>query len=459
MRSTGLEITDQYLRAVVVVNTGKIRVEKYLEQKLPEGTITGGKLINAQIFQKVASDILRRIRATRYIVVSLPSSPLFVKTQSVPLLTSEDIAGLISTNIAQYLPFKPDDAYYDWQVLPPSTIIKGNNEVLILAVQKKVADDYLNVLLQIHFVPLAFENWSIGLERLLPKIESPYLVVKGEGVNLDGAIYQNGLRFVKGFSNLIKSVDISKAINNLADFYETEAQTEIKQCYFLNLSSQLGTLGKRFETQNLENDLVKNLPDKFWPALGSALRGLIDPKEDKNLSLLPLGSRQSYEIKKVAHFTRNIVNIFLFFGIIYLLAFGAVYFYFTQLISQSDSVLQTLSLKPLPIVSMGDLEDKAKLFNERITLWQTIQKESMNPTSYITQIEKKLSAGINLTKIGWPTPSEPITVGGFADNREALLSFKDNLTNSNFWQKIELPPSALGLSENINFIFNLYPKK
>ena len=457
MKGTGLEITSENLKAVVVENTGKIKVVSFAEVALPAGTVENGILKNSAQFKLALKQLFKKIGFHRYLIVSLPPEQIFCKTQKLPILEEEALRELIQTNVSQFLPYPPTEAYFDWQILP-SPSFGNQQEVVFVSIHKSVADSWINVLLDLHIVPLAFESFPFSLGRLLPaNYSDPILIVRKNEATLEGVVYKTGPQIAKSFSNLKTSQEAIRSANSLADFYETEKKEEVKSFYPIGLPEAVANpLSRRFSIFHLEGELVSKVKPEFLPALSSALRGLIDPKEDRNLSLLPLGSRQSYELKKVSNFCRTIISLAFAFGLLSILLLAASWLYLNNLIKEADTTLVQLNQKPSTILPLGELEGKAKLFNQVVSLWQKINQETLPAGEVMGKIINSLPEGINITRIDWPAFKEPLTISGFADKREAITTFKENLTGQNWWQKVELPPSSLGLAENIIFSIKLY---
>ncbi|MDX9893291.1 MAG: PilN domain-containing protein [Patescibacteria group bacterium] len=161
---------------------------------------------------------------------------------------------------------------------------------------------------------------------------------------------------------------------------------------------------------------------------------LIPPLEKKEISL-----RQFYIVIK------NLTIVFLLFtvtiAIILLVAKAILQNSFNNLVS--DYTLTTKYGK----ISNREMEK----FNSQLSAVSEIQKNYIPWTNFIAQLVEKIPDNIIIYSIGLNADGQSIKIAGFAQSRQDLLQFENNLKNYEIIDKVDVPLESLLNKENINF--------
>ncbi|PIY97288.1 MAG: hypothetical protein COY66_00115 [Candidatus Kerfeldbacteria bacterium CG_4_10_14_0_8_um_filter_42_10] len=125
----------------------------------------------------------------------------------------------------------------------------------------------------------------------------------------------------------------------------------------------------------------------------------------------------------------------------------------TLLEKKLDSITQeTLALKKnIEKEESIDLEQSVKDFNKLLIDISKVQSEYINWSQEVNKISSLVPSGIRLSSFVMQKDSSDFKFAGKAATREALLNFKTNLENSDFFTEIQSPISNLLTKENINF--------
>ena len=142
-------------------------------------------------------------------------------------------------------------------------------------------------------------------------------------------------------------------------------------------------------------------------------------------------------------------------------------------------VIGIVGLFPSYVVSkvrQEEMEERAKIVrnfeleeeNEALRAWLVTANQKIKtlnpeldkdrPSLLVESVLEKSPAGLSITNILWSKEGNKVSVSGAADNRQALLSFKDRLDSSGEFSLVDLPISSLASDSDISFEINLSPR-
>ena len=123
-----------------------------------------------------------------------------------------------------------------------------------------------------------------------------------------------------------------------------------------------------------------------------------------------------------------------------------------------DLEIQKMTLKDREkeISSNRELEEKIKNSNQVLSNLDSFYQSQFNLTQILEKISRLLPSGTYLTNLNLnPLQKEKgiqISLSGFCQNREILLSFKENLEKEGSFSEIYFPPENWIKPNDINFI-------
>ncbi|MGB4780581.1 type IV pilus biogenesis protein PilM, partial [Candidatus Methylomirabilis sp.] len=94
--------------------------------------------------EKLAGLLARLPKRPAFVTVGLPRRLVTMRSVSMPAVGEEELKGILDYEVERHIPFPPDEAQYDFQVLERDT---EKATVLLAAVRKEEVGRYL-VLLQ-----------------------------------------------------------------------------------------------------------------------------------------------------------------------------------------------------------------------------------------------------------------------------------------------------------------------
>ena len=192
----GVDFNDRVFRAMQLKKTGKnCQIKGWIEKKIPQGIVDSMMVAKKEDFKNFIIEALKhpqdgKIRG-KGVVVSIPENKIFIRVIKIPLMEENEAGESVKFEAESSIPISLDEAYLDWQVVRKR---KKDMDVLVVAVPKKIIDNYLEAFEYAGFQVIAFEPKSIAIGRSIthPAGEEYDLVVDMGLENTNFAIYEKG---------------------------------------------------------------------------------------------------------------------------------------------------------------------------------------------------------------------------------------------------------------------------
>ncbi len=161
----GLDISDYSIEIISLEGTvEKPRLSALGREILEPGIVEDGKILEKEKLEVILRALLEKLKfgkiKTKKLIFALPESKTFLHFFELPeVLEKERIEKEIKLQAMHTFPFPLKELYFDFKV--------GDKEVLLVAAQKDIVDDYLEVFKNVEIQPIALEIESISLARSL----------------------------------------------------------------------------------------------------------------------------------------------------------------------------------------------------------------------------------------------------------------------------------------------------
>ncbi len=198
----GLDISSRTVKIVRLSDDRTRRLLGACSYEVPDGVMKKGIIQEPKVLQQVVKETLRRCGVEGVvkdsIVASIPETQSFLRVIEVPNMSDEEMDEAVQWEVAQHIPFGLENVYIDWQrVGEGGHLVKGKQEVLVGAAQKKVVDPLLNLLQELEFDVAALELESQAIIRALISSElrskQGLLVVDLGGTVTNVVIHDHGV--------------------------------------------------------------------------------------------------------------------------------------------------------------------------------------------------------------------------------------------------------------------------
>ena len=439
----GIEINQNAVRAVII-DDGKGKFPKKIifqnEKLLRAGVIAGGALSNS----KELSEALRLLCAEMPVrdccaVISIPDERVYTKLISFPIrLVGRNLDEAISLACDFQLPFKSGENYHGFQA------IASNDRRLffIAAIQKSVADAYIESAYSAGIKAVALEFHSLSIARIIDTGEkAATIVTREDGASLIISVIKNGeLRLNCALEKTaLQQSSIARETQKIAEFYEVEYEAISKTLPLTKIPLQ-SDYKKHFAEQSSAF--------KWFPALGAGARASLARSVDPFLTLLPVDPAHMYRYQKKVAFISFLSKITLGVGFIITAAFLGVWILLIALQERSLAPEESVSLIPQ---NLKTAEDQIRSANNFLETASRLFDKSPNWAPLIQDFHSRIPVGIIVTSVTFPSPDDHFSISGVAKTRGDLQILKKNLETSEFLTDVAIPLTNLELKQDIPF--------
>lgn len=484
----GLEINDSYLRLVLldtVKAKGKeekkidgkkggkdkknekekteILVKEIMEKPLAGGIVAGGRLKDKDKFIEALKGLIKEVKTPiRYAVVSIPEHDIFLKLYPFPKTIGEErLKEAMKAVVDLQLPRKGENFYVDWE-----RRTGGGNPALLAALEKGIADEYAAAVLAAGVRPVSVEFHGLSAVRALKEeTGGAVMLLSFCKDSVSAAAAENKIinfRRSLPLAFFAEKGALAVELRKIADFYESEKKKKISGVILINLHTYAIGEGdvikglnipvlpaKTYDLFSLNAEIKKN-EGKWLIALGAALRGIMPRSEDALISLMPVGTEEAYENQKAIAFSEFISNAAIGLSVFFVAVFFAGWILMITLSRNFNERLGLLNSLPLAGDAV-ELEAKAAAFNSLITKVNPLMDNIWKWSGLLADLRGRVSSGINIINLSLPSPTDRLSIGGVAFNRNQLNVFKKSFEESPLLAEVALPLTNLAQKENIPF--------
>ncbi len=444
----GLEISEERLRLVLLetdYKTGEIKIGALAEEPLPKGALENGIVKNKEVLVLSLKKISGKSGGDiKYFIASIPSGQIYYKMFPFPKTVSgEKLEEAMRLTVGFQLPFKLEDVYLDWEKPRNGKDDDNINEISLAAVRKTVVDDYLDCFSKSGINVVALEFHPLSAMRVVSSDDEPYLAHRKNSSDSLIFIFKNKiLRFVRSLpKEHVNDDSLPAEVKKVENFYATKNGGVKKILSFGEL---------KIDPKFLKAPEIKNNESDWLTAVGAALRAVLPRKEDKLISLMPLGTEKAYEYERAVSFSSFITNMTIGISIFFAGSFLASLALMMTI--QDNFSKQISSLSALPVsADLVSMEAKAGKWNalvgETTPLVSAIPKWSAFFEEFLAVVPKD----IIISGVSSPSPESRVSINGIAQNRVALNNFRKTLQGWTKVASVEFPATNLEQRENIPF--------
>lgn len=190
-QAIGLDIGSGSVKmAEVVERSGRPYLKKMSIFDVPAGAVESGLVAD----EALLADSLQRMAARNgfagsNVAVALGGRSLFIREVIFPRMSEAELRQAIRWDLDKYVPFSPDQLYFDFWVTGPGTT-DYELRVLLVAVPKEVVDSLLRVLKRAGLKPVTVDIEPLAIQRTLPETAECMLIDCGSSIS-QVTLFQN----------------------------------------------------------------------------------------------------------------------------------------------------------------------------------------------------------------------------------------------------------------------------
>ncbi|MBI5138893.1 MAG: type IV pilus assembly protein PilM [Candidatus Vogelbacteria bacterium] len=222
---TGIDISDESIKVVRLNRQNdKLILDKFGEEKIPMGVLSGGKIDKPDILIK-SLETIRRKFDIKYAIVALPEEQAYTVKMRVPPVHKKDLRTSVELQIEELVPLKVDEMEFDYEILRAPTRGSMHYDLMVSAIPRSVVDSYYDAFESALITPLAFEIEGAALTRaVIPAKENDTFIIADLGKRRTGIAIST--ERVLRFSATVPfgGVHFNKAIMDKFGVSEVEAE-------------------------------------------------------------------------------------------------------------------------------------------------------------------------------------------------------------------------------------------
>lgn len=219
----GLDISDNSIELLEIRKSfGKENIFAFARKKIPSGLVERGKILHkhklAQAIKETFASAKPKKFITKDIILSLSENLSFIHVFRMPAVISpENIAESVQYQAEEIIPLSFDQVYHDYHIIFKD---EDHQDVLYVAAEKKLIDDYHEVINMAGLNLIIIENESSALARaLVHNNDEKYAIVDIGAKTTIITIYDNnGIRYSQnvniGGYTFTEKIAKSLSINN-----------------------------------------------------------------------------------------------------------------------------------------------------------------------------------------------------------------------------------------------------
>jgi type IV pilus assembly protein PilM len=238
----GLDIGSSCIKAVELKKSrGEIEVAHIGVEPLASDIVVDSMIVDSGSVSSAISKIFNENSIkSKAVATSVSGHSVIVKKITIPSMDDSDLAGSITSEAAQHIPFDIADVNVDYQILSDDTS-GPQMDVLLVAVKKDKILNYTNVLSLAGKSPAVVDIDAFALQNCYEYNYEPASTSTVALLNL-GASVMN-INIVKGTTPLFTR-DVSVGGNQYTDSLQKELDLSFDDAERLKLGQKVGTVSE-----------------------------------------------------------------------------------------------------------------------------------------------------------------------------------------------------------------------
>ncbi len=474
----GLEIKDAAIRIAKISDGGLIKDAVSLEPGIiEEGAIKDRARLVSQL-KELKNQFAPGEKNKIPVIVIVPSSVVYAKVFSLPLLSEENRMEAIQLNLQSISPIDFKLAYSDWEQLGGQGR-DGATEILGAFARREAVDSYVDALETAGFSPVAVEFPALAIARAIKQygigidLEKPQVVVNVSSDGIDFMVLKSGNVYFDYFApwKLMKLDDRASREIPFEDFKNTIAR-EIKKVATFYASHWGGSLNSLILiTQALEKEIsgfiagqfnynvaslalreFSDAPMSWIGAIGSAYRGTVPRSRDIFISLEAVGTEKGYLYAQIRFFVGLWRNILLTAAVFSLFIFIAADSFLAKKFNSISGQISQITAMPGGD-EVAKLQQEAAVFNGFVEKTSYARERSKDWSDLVLNLNS-LSKNIKLVRVSLNPDQKTAFVIGRASGEAEAIDFKNKMISGGL-QNVSLPLSKIETGADGDVIFSI----
>jgi len=455
----GLSIERSAIRGIELDKKGKIIAQT--EVLLPEDLFQQGVLTKPEIFVQSVKTLLQNGKfTTPYVTVCFPEAFAYTRGLTLPILPPGELEEAVSWHAKDLFPFPRDEIYFDWKIL-----LRKERELqfAVVAVQKNVLDPLVSGLIASGLKPLRFEPDASAISRLIKIPQDKHILLtdinkRGAYVTLvegEKSLFTTVIHYTTTDTSATYVANIKQTLTEIAQYYTSKGILKAGDIEVILTGEVASSDWSRFLPYPSKLLQIPGLSPSFVKSYVAATAHVVPPSDQTSINLLPENMQSYYDTERNLRFFQTILFRTSFAVATMACVAGVSFFSITIQRQMLDSEVKTLTSET---ANQTGNTQKLLLLNSLAKQVVTLGPLRVTPKKKLDVLSGLIPKDITVTQWEYDDSKLLFTLTGSASTRDALLSFKQALEQSEEFTKITLPLGSLETPINVQFSMTFMSK-
>lgn len=179
----GLDIGTSAVRAAEVTGKNPPMLARFGQVALPEGAVDSGEVVDVEAVATAIKDLWRRGGfKSKKVATAISNQKAVVRQVEVPLMAHEELAGALSFQVAEFIPFPIEQAIIDFTILEEFEPDEGERmlRVLVVAAVREMVDNVVSAIQGAGLSPVLVDYAAFSAMRAIVGPPKTLLLEEGE---------------------------------------------------------------------------------------------------------------------------------------------------------------------------------------------------------------------------------------------------------------------------------------
>lgn len=450
----GLAISPASIRGLGL--NQKKEITSYAQVTVPGGVLDG-EITKPQIltetFKKIKLD--GKFSSPNAAIV-IPESYAFSRELTLPIVNPEEVREAIGWQQKNIFPFSPQEMYLDWKLLKQT---EKETTVLVTAMPRKLIDGLREALEAAAIYPISVEPSISAVSRLVSFEGQPIIgLVEVDSRGSSATLVENGISLLTTTSSLAiqknapnLATAVTDSVSTLVRYYQEKYKVATDALPFFLTGERADKNLADSLTSSLKRPIALLTVDKITPpfhqAYAAATTHVLSPASEKSINLIPTPLQELYEAKLSHRLFQQTFRVSLALCLISIVLIGIPLI--TQIIS-----LQSISQKKQSLenqLAAAEAPFPVKTTLDNATRLQKLFPLKITPQEELITALDTIPATIKVESIIYEADKRTFHLSGRAENRQDVLTVRDELEETGLFDNIQLPLNIFETAENIPF--------
>ncbi len=170
----GLDIGSAFIKVAELKKSKKGNsLKKFGMASVPAGVIVDGRIADMEALSGIIRDLFKSQKIKeKKVAISTGGHSVVIKTISTPMATEKQLGENIRAEAEQYIPYDIEDVNIDYQILGESEFSPDQMNVLLVAVNKELVDEYMELTHRAGLVPSIIDVDTFALQNVFERLSN-----------------------------------------------------------------------------------------------------------------------------------------------------------------------------------------------------------------------------------------------------------------------------------------------